>query len=137
MNHPSDLSPKNGFTLIELMIAVFIVAVLAMIAVPTYQAHIRKSRRMDAITSLLHIQLLESRYRATNTTYGTLAQLGAATSSDYYDYTSSNIAATAYTITATAKTGTTQASDTDGATNCSSLTLNQNNSKTPTACWPN
>lgn len=136
MHQPSDLSPKNGFTLIELMIAVFIVAVLAMIAIPTYQSHVRKSRRMDAITNLLHMQLSESRYRATNATYGTLAQLGTTSSSDYYDYTITDITATSYTLTATAKTGTTQTSDSNGATSCSPLTLNQDNTKTAAVCWP-
>lgn len=136
MRHTSDLLPEKGFTLIELMIAVFIVAVLAMIAIPSYQSHIRKSRRMDAVTSLLHMQLLESRYRATNSTYGTLAQIGAASSSDYYSYTVTNVSATAYTLTATAKSGTTQTSDAENGTSCSPLTLNQDNTKSPTVCWP-
>lgn len=137
MHHPSNLLEKKGFTLIELMIAVFIVAILAMIAIPAYQSYIRKSRRMEAITQLLHMQLAESRYRATNTTYATLAELGTASSSDYYNYTVTDATPTAYTLGAVAISGTSQISDTDGATDCSALKIHQDNSKTPAVCWPN
>ncbi len=135
MKRASDLSPEKGFTLIELMIAVFIVAVLAMIAIPSYKTHLQSSRRLDAISSLLHLQLSEAQYRATNSSYGTLAQLGASNSSDYYTYAISNISPTTYTLTATAKTGTSQTTDKQDSTSCSPLTLDQNNTKSPSACW--
>jgi type IV pilus assembly protein PilE len=39
---------SRGFTLIELIIAVAIVAILASVALPSFQSQLRKSRRSDA-----------------------------------------------------------------------------------------
>jgi prepilin-type N-terminal cleavage/methylation domain-containing protein len=51
---------QNGFTLIEVMIVVVIVAILAAIAIPSYQDSIRKTRRADAKEAgrVLHYQYL-------------------------------------------------------------------------------
>ena len=43
---------QRGFTLIELMIVLVIVAILASIAVPSYQNSVMKSRRADAKAAL-------------------------------------------------------------------------------------
>jgi len=47
------MNNKKGFTLIELMIVVAIIAILAMIAVPMYQRYIERSRN-SASQNLLH-----------------------------------------------------------------------------------
>jgi type IV pilus assembly protein PilE len=54
---------RNGFSLVELMIAVTIVAILAMIAVPGYNQYVRRANRADATkTLILDAQALERCY---------------------------------------------------------------------------
>jgi prepilin-type N-terminal cleavage/methylation domain-containing protein len=50
---------KKGFTLIELMIVVAIIAILAMIAVPMYQRYIERSRNSATQSLLQQIALAE------------------------------------------------------------------------------
>ena len=51
----------RGFTLIELMIVVAIVAILAAIAYPSYREHVVKSRRATAQSCLLEMAQFEAR----------------------------------------------------------------------------
>jgi type IV pilus assembly protein PilE len=94
---------NSGFTLIELMITVAVVAILAGIAYPSYTEYVKKARRADAKAALLKVQLAQEKYRTNNTSYGTLAQIGVSSTSpdQYYTIAVSNNTATAYTATAT------------------------------------
>lgn len=132
---------QKGFTLLELLIALVIVGILTTITIVLYNSHIKRSRRMDAIQTLLAMQLAEENYRASNTSYGTLAQVWNSVSTaqgGYYSLTITNLSATTYTLTAQALT--TQTSDTENGTDCSSLLLTMSSgteTKTPAACWIN
>lgn len=113
-----------------------IVGILAAIAVPAYQSSVQKGRRSDATTAMRAIQLAEEKYRANNSSYGTLAQLGMSSASDsgYYTLAVSSVSGTGYAVTATAVSGTSQASD----NGCTTLTLQQSGAMlttTPSACW--
>jgi len=55
-----------GFTLIDLLIAMVIVAILTAIAIPSYQSYIQQSRRADAKTALLDLAAREERYLTLN-----------------------------------------------------------------------
>ena len=79
MNIPSSRFDRysGGFTLIELMIAVAIVAILVATALPSYQAYVLRSHRTIAITALLDLGSRETRYYTANNAYTTsLTALG-------------------------------------------------------------
>jgi len=61
----------SGFTLIELMIVVAVVAILASIAYPSYQDQITKTRRTDGHTVLLDAINRQERFFTNNNTYST------------------------------------------------------------------
>ena len=125
---------QHGFTLIELMIAVAIVAVLARIAYPSYVSHVQKGARRSAQAQMLDIANREQQYLMINKTYASYSTL---TSSGYVfpsELTSKYSPAItigtdtlpSYTITFTA-TGN-QSSDGD-------LRLTSTGTKTPSSKW--
>lgn len=134
-----------GFTLLELMIVVVIIGILAAIAYPSYMNYIRKGRRQDAITTLLRIQMAQEKWRANNSAYASLAQLGMPSTSPQGYYTvavslpPSPQDQVQYTVTATAKPGSSQAKDEAGETSCATLQVNQDqpvySPAAQKACW--
>jgi type IV pilus assembly protein PilE len=123
---PRRLRPcQRGFTLVELMIAVVVVALLASIALPSFMDSIRKSRRSEAFAALSAVQQAQERWRANHGSYADNGQLTASPSADppglgqpattksgYYAIEISGASASGYDVTATAVTGTSQAADT-------------------------
>lgn len=63
--------PQGGFTLIELMITVAIVAILAAIAYPAYTEQVAKSRRAEAKAMLMEVMGAQERFYSLNSTYTT------------------------------------------------------------------
>ena len=134
---------QRGFTLIELMVTVAIVAILASIAVPAYQGQVRKSRRVEAKTALLDLAGREERLYATTNAYGsTPASLGYGAGTGafslpvgngYYNVTVATTAGPPATFTITATAIGAQAQD----TTCSTFTLTQTGVQTATSatCW--
>jgi type IV pilus assembly protein PilE len=67
----------KGFTLIELMLVLVVLAVILTIALPSYQGVTRKSQRAAAQSALLDLANRQEQYFLNNKTYtGTLANLG-------------------------------------------------------------
>ena len=67
--HSRRVTGASGFTLIELMIVVTIVAALATMAISGYINSVRKSRRTEARTALLDLASREERFMSTNSIY--------------------------------------------------------------------
>ena len=60
---------QRGFTLMELMIATAIVAILGAIAIPMYSGYIKQSRLVEGQTELHAIEMAQEEYFADNSTY--------------------------------------------------------------------
>ena len=105
---------SRGFTIIELLIAVLVVAVLAALAYPSFLDSIKKGRRADAFSAIAAVQQAQERFRSNNPAFSsTLSALGltATSPAGRYDMALSATSATGYEVTATGKSGTSQASD--------------------------
>ncbi|NII09165.1 type IV pilin protein [Oleiagrimonas sp. C23AA] len=96
---------QAGFSLIELMIVVAIVAILASIAWPSYRRYVVRSHRTDAKKALLEVAGREERYFYSNNDYtDQLSELGSSSSAagQYYSLSIPVANATTYTVKATA-----------------------------------
>ena len=71
MNHP--LHRKQGFSLVELRVAVAIIAIMASIAMPSYAAYIQRSRVGDALAPLAQYRLQMEQASQDNGNYGVTA----------------------------------------------------------------
>ena len=93
----------SGVTLLELMIVVVIVGILSAIALPAWNEQVLKTRRSDAVNSLLDLQLLQGRYLASTGSYGSLSDIGGSSTSNDAYYTMAIITtSTGFSATATA-----------------------------------
>ena len=121
---------SQGFTVVELVIAIAIIGILAAIAIPSYQEHLKKGRRADAQQFISQVAQKQQQYLMDARTYaGTLNELGMDTAipsgvSKFYDVTVAVVAGPpqGFTVTAATKGGTAQ--DGDGT-----LTIDNNGKK--------
>jgi type IV pilus assembly protein PilE len=132
----------SGFTLIELMIVVAIVAILAAVAIPSYQNYVRKGNRADGRALLQAANLAQEKHRLGNAAYasattalsGVCPTSGTCTSGqNHYSLAISGASATGYTLTANA-TSSMQLGD-SGCTAIVLTVAGTTMSYTPSACW--
>ncbi len=112
----------GGFTLIELVVAMAVLAILVSIAYPLYLDQMRKTRRTEAVSNLLIMANLQERFFQSSFVYTTVpSAIGfAAPAGAQYDYSIPTANAATFTVQAAAKSGTQQYQDTQ----CRTLTLN-------------
>ncbi|WP_256383181.1 type IV pilin protein [Photobacterium toruni] len=127
---------QKGVTLIEMLIVVAVIGVLTAIAYPSYQDHVLKGHRTQAMGDLIKIQLaLEESYTQDSAYDFTIVSDGSCsfcdTDKDRYVFTITPQTAD-YIITATAQTK--QENDTNCLDN-KELTLNSNSKGSPAKCW--
>jgi len=143
----NNASTQPGFTLIEMMITVAIVAILAAIALPAYSSYVTKSNIKAAQADLVALSLnLENYYQKqlaypTATASGTtqiqcVLSTGAASCTNpvsgwipsqgsLFTYSLSTATATTYTVTATGSSG---------AVNGCVISLDQSNTRSIASC---
>lgn len=148
---PGTIRQAAGFTLIEVMIVVVVVAILLSIALPSYQDSMRKGRRADAKAGLMDVANRQEGFMLDRNTYtDDMQELGlSGTSTDtikseeeYYNIKAAactgagQTIATCYLLTATPIAGGAQADD----TRCTKLILDSTGAKTAEGsaneeCW--
>lgn len=128
---------EGGFTLIELMVVVAVVAILAAIAYPSFQDAVRKSKRGQAKADMVEYAQLAERFHSVQNTY-----VGFDLPEDFspreggtirYNLTFDDATANEFTINA-------QAAGDQAKDRCGDLSLNQAGVKTNSKgelsdCW--
>jgi type IV pilus assembly protein PilE len=136
-----------GFTLIELVIAVAIVAILAAVAMPSYQNYARRGQLADAFTTLSDMRVKMEQWYQDNKWYGTAANSN--TCATLPGYTAFPVTTRYFTLSCTAgaapsQTYTLTATGSGGLTAGYNYTLNQQgtkgttlfaNSASTAPCW--
>jgi len=95
----------RGFTLIELMIVVTVVAIISAFAVPSYLDYAQRGKITEATSTLSDLRLRAEKFYADNRTY--VGFPDAVTGTRYFTYTCNTPAktASAFTCTATGAAG--------------------------------
>jgi type IV pilus assembly protein PilE len=135
---PHSQRRQAGFTLIEVMITVAIVAILSMVALPSYREYVIRGNIPEATSRLATKQVqMEQAFQDNRTYVGGAGCTADTTSSKYFDFSCAGVSATGFTLTATGK----------GSMVGFAYTINQTGAKTsaitytgwsnpsPNTCW--
>lgn len=130
-----SLDSTQGFTLIELMVTVAIIAILASVALPSYNSYVARSKIAEATSELSKWRNAVERFYQDNRSYTNVCANTGPVGTKYFTYTCVSAADT-YTLTATGIA--------NQGMNGYVYTVNQNNEKATTSfdnqavtatCW--
>lgn len=123
---------QAGFTLIEMMVAAIIVAILAGLALPAYTKYVNKSRAKSASADLAALALnMENRYQL-QLSYPVYAANTAATNAIFSAWSPTQASHFSYTMASTASTYTLTATGQGSSAGCT-LSLSHLNARTATS----
>ena len=123
---------NSGFTLIEILIVIAVVAILVALAYPSYQNSMQKTRRADAQGDLMEFAGIAERIY-TQTNPNSYATVTLPSNTDFYTF-SFPVAATATTYTIRATPTAIQSGDACGSMNLTQTGL-KTHSGTLAGCW--
>jgi len=122
------MKSMSGFTLMELLITISIMALLSAIAYPSYRSVIIKVRRSEAQAFLTAAQLKQSEYHILHPDYLTeLSALGLPSTHAFYQFSVESASMQGYLLKAEVKSGSSQTQDN---LVCQTLFIDQNDNKT-------
>lgn len=99
----------QGFTLVEMMVAVAIISILAAVAVPQYNSYVMRSRIPDATSALAARAVQSEQFFQDNRTFANTAAannpgcVADTTSSKYFNFSCASADATSFIIQAVGK----------------------------------
>lgn len=121
---------SRGTTLFEMMITLVMVAILATVGYPSFSHYLRQSRRVQAQTDLLTLQLRQEEYHLKHGVYApSLSELKSPTN-PHYEYRLQG-GDHDYRVTATARPLSRQLED----RGCTTMGLDRQRHQQPTECW--
>ncbi|HTS54528.1 MAG TPA: type IV pilin protein [Burkholderiales bacterium] len=122
----------SGFTLIELMVAVAVVAILTAIALPAYQDYVLRGKFAEAYSTLGSQRVKMEQYYQDIRDYTNACQANTVApqpTGTYFTYVCSNLGPNTYTITATGIPG-------QGVPSSFVFSIDQNNNKQTVSVGP-
>ena len=137
----------TGFTLIEVMITVAVIAILAAVALPAYFDYITRSRLVEGRANLADMRTRMEQFFLDNRTYPATCVAATATptstqiklpgNAKFFSYACSNLTANTYTVTATDtfSSGSTHFTYTVNEANTRQTTAAPSGWATSTTCW--
>ncbi len=129
---------NRGFSLIEVMVVIIIIAIMASIGIPSYRQYMMRAQRADATATLMRLGSAQEKFYLQNNRYAGAGEMAPAppgglgipgTEHGYYNLAVAPAAgglAQGYTATATVAGGGPQQADTD----CVSYTVNEQGVRT-------